>query len=239
LEDSVERRPLKNTQQLYFSHLLDAAKTRTRKYILFTGNLIFPQARIQNLVFKMLKRQFETWSGIEPMLWYPECATVQYLLPCFVATFLDMYKDPSANRTQTGKCLSLVHELLLSYEQEPYEQSFTEQWKQPYLYERRKKIAEDMILARNVFLLCTDDKFHGITILPCVAKGFMNLVLHKTMNGEGRWRRRAVPMDRAGVHADLSPAQVYADPRLVQATTQHKFGRGLVRMQIQHSQRAR
>jgi hypothetical protein len=131
---------------------------------------------MKTLVLKMLKRQFETSSGPQPMLWYPECATVQYMLPCFVATFLDMHKDPLATRAQIRNCLLLVHELLLSYEQNPYVQTFTEQWKQPYLYERRTKLFKDVVLAVEVFLKCMLDKFRGTGVLPRLIKGFKNLL---------------------------------------------------------------
>jgi hypothetical protein len=127
----------------------------------------------------MLKRQFETSSGTQPMLWHPECATVQYLLPCFVATFLKMQCDSSVSRAQFKNWLLLVHELLLSYEQNPYEQTFTELWKQPYLYERRKTLAQDVIAARNVFLQCINDKFRGTKVLPKVVECFTNLVVHE------------------------------------------------------------
>jgi hypothetical protein len=117
------------------------------------------------------------------MLWYPECATLQYLLPCFVATFLDMHKDPSATRAQTRNWMLLVHELLLSYEQNPYEQSFTEKWKQPYLYERRETLDKDVDHLRNEFLICIHDPFSGAKILPRVFEGFLNLhVLGSTAN---------------------------------------------------------
>jgi hypothetical protein len=133
----------------------------------------------------MLRRQFETSSGPQPMLWYPECATVQYLLPCFVATFLEMRKDPLATRAQLKNWLLLVHEILLSYEQNPYEQSFTEQWKQPYLYERRKTLGQDVVHLRNIFLQCVINKFSDTRVLPKVFECFKNLVFHEpTGNGD-------------------------------------------------------
>jgi hypothetical protein len=125
----------------------------------------------------MLKRQFETSSGPQPMLWYPECATVQYLLPCFVATFLEMHKDPLATRAQTRNWLLIVHELLLSYEQNPYEQSFTEQWKQPYLYERRKTLYQDVLSAMEVFRGCIHDKLGCTGFRYQVNKALMSLAI--------------------------------------------------------------
>lgn len=77
------------------------------------------------------------------MVCYPECTTVQYLLPCFVATFLKMANTPNTKIEATKMCIVMVHHLILSYEQNAFEQHYTEKWIQPYLQERRDMLCWD------------------------------------------------------------------------------------------------
>jgi len=81
---------------------------------------LFSQERIRNLVFKMIETQFKTVN--EPFTFYIECQVVQTLLPCFVASFLDMDKDTSVSQESKEKYLNFIHELIKSYEEYPYEQ---------------------------------------------------------------------------------------------------------------------
>lgn len=76
----------------------------------------------------------------------------------------------------------LVHELLLSYEQNAYEQSFTKEWKQPYLYERRNTLTKDIVTSRTAFLQCINDKFCR---QPTVVQCFTNLMLLDMARGAG------------------------------------------------------
>lgn len=141
--------------------------------------MLFPisQARIKSLVFNMLKQQYETMTGgSKQMLWYPECATVQHLLPCFVSTYLNVNNDPSASRTATKNCKLLVHELLLSYELNPFEQRFSKKWKEPFLNERRQTLAQDVIGSMTKLLQCINNIFYSTTILPKVVAGFESLI---------------------------------------------------------------
>jgi len=71
--------------------------------------------QVRKLVFKMLERQFQTRRGGLKVV-YPECQVLQYLVPCFVASALDLYKDSSVPHDKKKEYLQFVHELIESYE---------------------------------------------------------------------------------------------------------------------------
>jgi len=63
----------------------------------------------------MLERQFQTRRGGLRVV-YPECQVLQYLVPCFVASALDLYKDSSVPHDKKKEYFQFVHELIESYE---------------------------------------------------------------------------------------------------------------------------
>jgi len=72
----------------------------------------------------MLERQYLTRRGGVRVV-YPECQTAQYLLPCFVATLLDVYKDPSVDQDKKKEYLKFVHNIVESYESREFCQEVT------------------------------------------------------------------------------------------------------------------
>jgi hypothetical protein len=52
----------------------------------------------------------------------PEALVVQYILPCFVASFLDLDKDPSVSLKHKAKYQEFIHELIKCYERHEYSQ---------------------------------------------------------------------------------------------------------------------
>jgi len=63
----------------------------------------------------MIEKQFKTLK--EPFIYYAESQVVQLILPCFVASFLDMDKDSSVSQESKEMYLSFIHELIKSYEE--------------------------------------------------------------------------------------------------------------------------
>jgi hypothetical protein len=78
---------------------------------------VFGQERIRNLVFTMLDKQLK-----EHDLFYLEYHMVQLILPCFVASFLDLQKVKMATAAQKEAYMQFIHELIRSYERCPFPQ---------------------------------------------------------------------------------------------------------------------
>jgi len=72
----------------------------------------------------MIEKQYKTLKG-KVFYFYPECQFAQYILPCFVATFLDIEKNSNLGRENKEKFLSLVHELVSTYERFEFAQKIT------------------------------------------------------------------------------------------------------------------
>jgi len=70
-------------------------------------------------VFKMLERQYLTRKGGVRVV-YPECQFIEYIVPCVVATFIDIYKDPSVSQDKKKEFLQFVHDLIESYETQEF-----------------------------------------------------------------------------------------------------------------------
>jgi len=71
----------------------------------------------------MIETQFKTLKG--PFTFFPELQFAQYMLPCFVASFLDMEKDTSVPSEVKEKYLNFVHLLVNNYERYPFSQQLT------------------------------------------------------------------------------------------------------------------
>jgi hypothetical protein len=84
------------------------------------------------MVFKMIEKQYSSLMKGPPYHYHPEILTVQYILPCFVASYLEMENTDESNKAKE-EYLRFVHELVKSYEQHAYclELPKLEQ-KQPY-----------------------------------------------------------------------------------------------------------
>jgi len=54
---------------------------------------------------------------------YEEIQFVQFILPCYVASFLDLCKDSSVSREKTAWYLRYVHELIKSFEEKENEET--------------------------------------------------------------------------------------------------------------------
>jgi len=67
----------------------------------------------------MLERQYLTRRGGVRVV-YPECQTTQYILPCFVASYLELHKDPSVDQDKKKEFLLFVHNLVESYETQEF-----------------------------------------------------------------------------------------------------------------------
>jgi len=77
------------------------------------------QERLRNLVFKMLEKQYLSRRAKLKVV-YPEQQVVQYLLPCFIASFLDLYKDPKVSKNKKKEYLQFLHLLVESYERQEF-----------------------------------------------------------------------------------------------------------------------
>jgi len=71
----------------------------------------------------MIETQFKTLKG--PFTFFPELQFAQYMLPCFVASFLDMEKDKTVSSEVKEKYLNFVHLLVSNYERYPFSQQLT------------------------------------------------------------------------------------------------------------------
>lgn len=91
-----------------------------RDYIIF----IF-QERIRIIVLRQIEEQyksFQTHANEDPnnLVYHPEMSTVQLLLPCFVATFLDLHSEEGVSQSTKERFQRFVHELIRSYEEVPF-----------------------------------------------------------------------------------------------------------------------
>jgi len=103
------------------------------------------------LVFKMLEKQYLSRRA-ELKVVYPEQQVVQYLLPCFIAAFVDLYKDPKVSQDKKKEYLQFLHLLVESYETREFSQEVTsipqgQPQKQPF-----------SLCAQSVYLLITTSK---------------------------------------------------------------------------------
>jgi hypothetical protein len=75
-------------------------------------------------VYKMIEEQFKNTlnSNAEYFYHYPECLTAQFMLPCFVASLLDLCKEKNVPQDEKYKYMRFVHELIFSYERHPFNQ---------------------------------------------------------------------------------------------------------------------
>jgi len=69
----------------------------------------------------MIERQFKS-SSTSCFHFYPECQFVQYILPCFAATFLDLCKRTTETVETKKNYLNFVHQLVESYENYEFSQ---------------------------------------------------------------------------------------------------------------------
>jgi hypothetical protein len=72
------------------------------------------QLRIKRIVLMMTDSFYASLEG--PKKLYEELPFVQFILPCFVASFLDMHKDKSIPQSNVAWYLRFVHELIKSFE---------------------------------------------------------------------------------------------------------------------------
>lgn len=96
------------------------------------------------MVYKMIEKQSKTVYG--PFHHYPECQMAQYILPCFVATLIDMDKDPNVSKESTLKYMHFLHEFISCYEQYEFVQVQKSLVKlTSYMYEGEGDIAEELL----------------------------------------------------------------------------------------------
>jgi hypothetical protein len=62
------------------------------------------------MVYKMIEKQSTTVNG--PFHYVPECQMVQYLLPCYVASLIEMDKDPSVGNAAKLNYMHFLHEFI-------------------------------------------------------------------------------------------------------------------------------
>jgi len=114
------------------------------------------QSRIKAVVYKMIEHQHSSFDGKVKI--YHECQFVQYIMPCLVASFLDVANDPSFKQKKKKVFLQFIHELLKSFEEsknfDAYSDTLLLSQKSPYtmglpnnaavLYWQTKGIAEKL-----------------------------------------------------------------------------------------------
>jgi hypothetical protein len=68
------------------------------------------------MVFKMIEKQYSSLMRGPPYHYHPEITVVQYVLPCFVASYLDLENTDESNEAKE-EYLRFVDELVKNYEQ--------------------------------------------------------------------------------------------------------------------------
>jgi len=143
---------------------------------------------MRNLVFKMLERQYLTRrKGVRVV--YPECQFIQNLLPCFIASFLDIYKDPSVPQNKKKECLKFADNLVESYETQEFYQEVGTESKQPFTFCAQSldiillKLSQIKINLQNIWagsklfemldLLTCNDKAAEDCLAPWIFQQFM------------------------------------------------------------------
>jgi hypothetical protein len=71
------------------------------------------------MVCKMIEKQYSYLMRGPPHYYHPEIIAVQYILPCFVASYLELENTDESNKVKI-EYLRFVHELVKSYEQSEY-----------------------------------------------------------------------------------------------------------------------
>jgi hypothetical protein len=74
---------------------------------------------MRNILFKMIEKQYKSFLKGPPYHYHPEILTVQYILPCFVASYLELENTDESNQAKE-EYLRFVHQLVKSYEQQEY-----------------------------------------------------------------------------------------------------------------------
>jgi len=125
----------------------------------------------------MIERQFKTLScGV--FKFYPERLFAEYLLPCFVANFLDVKDDSEVNgRAKQEDFMLFVHEIIKSYEEKEYcLEVSSEEIKLPstcILRNTLKKSNVSVLQNRINLGEILEDKFSGIIAVRIfLGKGF-------------------------------------------------------------------
>ena len=77
------------------------------------------------MVFKMIEKQYRSLMRGPPYHYHPEIIAVQYILPCFVASYLQLDESNVSDKAKE-EYLRFVHELVNSYEQF----KFCQKWSQ-------------------------------------------------------------------------------------------------------------
>jgi len=114
----------------------------------------------------MLEKQFLSRRA-DVKLVYPEQLALQYLVPCFVASFLKFYKDPSVSRDKKKEFLLFVHNLVESYETKEFCQEVTNSQihgqKKPFINfsQGRCGVATKTILFQTRVAVFFDELFAG------------------------------------------------------------------------------
>jgi len=81
---------------------------------------VYLQGRIRSLVLKMAKRLLYEKGGEKlPPDFYSEWTFVQFVLPCFGASFLELQEDASVDVEKKKWFLYFIHRLLCSYQKNP------------------------------------------------------------------------------------------------------------------------
>jgi hypothetical protein len=172
--------------------LLELLFKRLKKPILndiFVNLLLifaFFQERIRNMVYKMIERHSKSANG--PLHYAPECQMVQYLLPCYVAAYLDLDKDPSVQKESKLKYMHFLHELIGCYEHQEFVQVHTSLQKlTPYIFVAEKEIADDLEFDfQNASIAFKNELENAAIIKQAFTQSFMYLRRAK----DQKWLRK-------------------------------------------------
>jgi hypothetical protein len=79
------------------------------------------QERIRMIAFRMIEKQYKSVKSPSPdeYVTNPELSTVLLLLPCFVASYLDLCCERGATRAKKEKYMMWIHRVIYSYEKTP------------------------------------------------------------------------------------------------------------------------
>jgi hypothetical protein len=126
----------------------------------------------------MIEKQYRSVQSPSPdeYVTYPEFSTVQLLLPCFVASFLDLSSENGVSQATKDLYVSFINRLLRSYEQQPVAQKQFESLMTLTLFEHMQSnlnlryVQKDMAAKFNdgIELLLSDSKVANIITSKCM-----------------------------------------------------------------------
>jgi hypothetical protein len=100
----------------------------------------------------MIEKQYRSLMRGPPYHYHPEILTVQYILPCLVASYLELEQSAVSNEAKE-EYLRFLHELVKSYEQHEFSIELSHSEPKPPYYMHTTQFL-------NTFLIETDQKFN-------------------------------------------------------------------------------